>query len=88
MIKTLQKMGTEGTYLNIVKAIPEIHTAEPRADFNVHFQRGAVNCNVYVMKVSAIPVESGFPYQVSQGKRGDFPQVHSHPVILVEIQQE
>ena len=27
MIKTLQKMGTEGTYLNIVKAIYDKHTA-------------------------------------------------------------
>ena len=27
MIKTLQKMGIEGTYLNIVKAIYEKHTA-------------------------------------------------------------
>ena len=26
MIKTLQKMGTEGTYLNIVKAIYDKHT--------------------------------------------------------------
>ena len=27
MIKTLQKMGIEGTYLNLVKAIYEKHTA-------------------------------------------------------------
>ena len=27
MIKTLQKMGIEGTYLNIVKAIYDKHTA-------------------------------------------------------------
>ena len=27
MIKTLQKMGREGTYLNIIKAIYDTHTA-------------------------------------------------------------
>ena len=27
MIKTLSKMGIEGTFLNIIKAIYEIHTA-------------------------------------------------------------
>ena len=44
MIKTLQKMGTEGTYLNIVKAIYDKHTA---------------NVILSGEKVKAFPLRSG-----------------------------
>ena len=44
MIKTLQKMGTEGTYLNIVKAIYD----EPRANIILNDE-----------KLQAFPLRSG-----------------------------
>jgi len=44
MIKTLQKMGTEGTYLNIVKAIYD----EPRANIMLNDE-----------KLQAFPLRSG-----------------------------
>ena len=44
MIKTLQKMGIEGTYLNIVKAIYD----KPTADFILN-----------VEKLKAFPLRSG-----------------------------
>ena len=44
MIKTLQKMGTEGTYLNIVKAIYD----EPRANIILNDE-----------KLKAFPLGSG-----------------------------
>ena len=44
MIKTLQKMGTEGTYLNIVKAVYD----EPRANIILNDE-----------KLQAFPLRSG-----------------------------
>ena len=44
MIKTLQKMGTEGTYLNIVKAVYD----EPRANIILNDE-----------KLKAFPLTSG-----------------------------
>ena len=44
MIKTLQNVGTEGTYLNIIKAIYE----KPRANFTINGE-----------KLKAFPLRSG-----------------------------
>ena len=44
MIKTLQKMGIEGTYLNIVKAI---------------YDKPTVNINLSGEKLKALPLRSG-----------------------------